>query len=181
MLDGASAFLPVPVPVSSYIDQLGKALREALDDEHADLQTALASAIAETAAELRLSPGQSPSSSVTSVRERRDDISILVLGDNLVVLPNMQISDDRLSNIAPDIRAAYRARLASGAGCGPDHQRLLTELQQQQALQRNTDGGSGSHRNLLQRRPRERRLSPCQTPTSRFSHWMRHTERRSTS
>jgi hypothetical protein len=78
---------------------------------------------------------------VTIVRQRRDDISILVLGDNLVVLPDMQICDDRLSNIAPDIRAAYRARLASGAGYGPDHQDLLAELQQQQALHRNSDGG----------------------------------------
>jgi hypothetical protein len=48
---------------------------------------------------------------VTIVRQQHDHISILVLGDNLVVLPDMQIADDRLSSIALDIRVAYRARL----------------------------------------------------------------------
>jgi hypothetical protein len=47
----------------------------------------------------------------------------------------------RLPGSAPEIRVAYRARLASGAGYGPDHQHLLIELQQRQALQRNTDDG----------------------------------------
>ncbi len=137
MLDGASAFRPVPVPVSSYVDQLGTKLLEALENDRADLQTALANGIAKTAAELRLSPGQSPSSTVTIVRERQGHISILVLGDNLVVFPAMHVTDDRLNSIAPDIRAAYQARLAAGAPYGPEHQHLLAELQQQQALQRN--------------------------------------------
>src|SRR5437773_2038730 len=79
-----------------------------------------------------LTPGHSPSSAVTIVREREDAIEIVVLGDNFVVLPDTVITDSRIDNVAPELRSAYRARLAAGLGHDTEHRSLLAKLQNEQ-------------------------------------------------
>jgi hypothetical protein len=142
MLDGASAFVPVPVSASTYADRLGRALQYSLSAyPDADLRAALAGAIQSTALELRLNPVESPSSTVTILRELGDHLDLLVLGDNLVVLPDETVTDDRVDQLDLPPRRKYRERLAAGAGFDEEHRAILRELQTQQAQRRNRAGG----------------------------------------
>lgn len=142
VLDGASAFRPVPVPASTYADMLGRSLRDALhDDPGTDLRRALADAISTTAHALDLSPGHSPSSTVSIARKRGDQVEILALGDSPVVLPDTVISDDRIDGLNLPERAKYRERLAAGTGYDGTHRTLLAELQARQVEHRNQPGG----------------------------------------
>ncbi|WP_116052011.1 hypothetical protein [Amycolatopsis palatopharyngis] len=142
LLDGASAFVPVPVPASTYADQLGRALQYSLAAyPDADLRAALAAAIQSTALELGLQPVESPSSTITILRELGDHLDLLVLGDNLVMLPDETITDDRVDRLELPPRRKYRERLAAGAGFDEEHRAILRELQTQQAQRRNRVGG----------------------------------------
>jgi hypothetical protein len=88
MLDGASAFRAVPVAAAVYADCLGRHLHHGLSVcPGDDLSGILGDAISRTARELGLSPGNSPSSTVTIIRQAGHDADVLVLGDGLVVLP----------------------------------------------------------------------------------------------
>ncbi len=109
VLDGASAHAPVPVSLSTYADTLGRHLRDHLDrDPEADL--------ADTTTWLGLVAGSSPSSTVTILRRRGGQVDVLILGDNLLVLPDRAITDTRLGNSDLPERARYRRRLAGGTG-----------------------------------------------------------------
>ncbi len=142
MLDGASAHTPVPVSPSTYADTLGRHLRDHLDrDPEADLADVLADAITGTTARLELVAGASPSSTVTILRRRGDHIDILMLGDNLLVLPDQTITDPRLDNLDIPEHRHYRQRLAAGTGFDDTHRDLLAALQRRQAACRNTLGG----------------------------------------
>ncbi|TCP57286.1 hypothetical protein EV191_1011240 [Tamaricihabitans halophyticus] len=142
MLDGASAFLPVPTAANLYADHLGRTMREHLAAEPAaPLRTVLAEAIGTTAAHFDLAAGTSPSSAVTIARIANGELELLLLGDNMAILPGEFRTDDRMDhlNLAP--RRRYRERLAAGTGYDTTHKELLRELQQQQAALRNVDGG----------------------------------------
>lgn len=142
MLDGASAFVPVPVSASDYADHLGRLIAADLTaDPSADLTEVLAEAIRSTAAYFDLHAGESPSSTVTIARERDDHLDILLLGDNTVILPDRTITDDRIDCLDLEPRRRYRERLAAGHGFDEEHHRLLRELQRQQAQYRNREGG----------------------------------------
>ncbi|WP_409496836.1 hypothetical protein [Amycolatopsis sp. cmx-11-12] len=142
MLDGASAFVPVPVPPSVYADALGAGLRRHLDaDPAADLTAVLADTIHDAAAHLDLRPGHSPSSTVTILRAHDGWTEILMLGDNLAVLPGLAITDPRLSRLDLQPSRCYRRRLAQGTGFDDTHRTLLRKLQTQQAARRNRPGG----------------------------------------
>ncbi|GAA3801941.1 hypothetical protein GCM10022380_19290 [Amycolatopsis tucumanensis] len=143
LLDGASAFVPVPVPASAYADYLGRFLADALTaDPAADLQEILAEGIKATAAHYDLRAGESPSSTVTIARERDEHLDLLLLGDNTVVLPGGEIlTDDRIDRLDLEPRRKYRERLAAGHGFDDEHKALLRELQTQQAQHRNRAGG----------------------------------------
>ncbi|SFP35918.1 hypothetical protein SAMN05421810_102355 [Amycolatopsis arida] len=142
VLDGASAFLPVPVPAATYADVLGKRLRDLLNaGPDRGLRDVLADGIAHTATVLGLSPGDSPSSTVTIVRQRDDDVDVLILGDNLVVLPDEVLTDDRMDQLDLPPRRRYRERLADGHGYDEEHQATVREQQVQQAERRNRPGG----------------------------------------
>ena len=96
MLDGASAFLPVPVPAALYAATLGCHLQHTLRAEPgADLRALLAAGIERTTYDLGPTRGQSPSSTVTIVREIAECIDVLVLGDNTVVFPDNAVTDAR--------------------------------------------------------------------------------------
>jgi hypothetical protein len=142
MLDGASAFLPVPVTAGAYAECLGGHLRDGLTEQPArDLKELLAAAIDDCAAELSLTPGKSPSSTVTIVRQEHDALDILVLGDNFVTLPEETITDDRTDQLNLAARRTYRDRLAAGSGYDDEHRTTLRELQIEQAKWRNREGG----------------------------------------
>ncbi|MFK0244485.1 hypothetical protein ACIQUM_07290 [Amycolatopsis azurea] len=142
VLDGASAFAPVPISPATYAHTLGGTVRDHLDrDPGVDLADALADAITDTTARLGLSAGASPSSTVTVLRRRGDHVDVLVLGDNLVVLPGRTITDPRLGNLDLPERGRYRRRLADGGGFDDTHRALLIALQRRQATYRNRAGG----------------------------------------
>jgi hypothetical protein len=140
VLDGASAFLPVAIPPSAYVDALGDNLLHRLPDA-ADLQTGLREAIRATARQLGLEPGRSPSSTVAMLRETTADVECLVLGDSMIAFPDQTIVDERLSHVAQQYRTRYRDRLRSGHGYDQDHREVLRKLQAGQARHRNRADG----------------------------------------
>lgn len=145
VLDGASAFTPVPVSAAIYADTLGRRIAELLTAEpSAELRSVLAEAIAHAAAKLDLRPGESPSSTVSILRETDTTIDVLVLGDSPVVIgapKPITITDDRLARLELPEQAAYRNRLAAGSGFDDEHAVLLAKLQHHQADYRNRTGG----------------------------------------
>lgn len=162
MLDGASAFVPVPVPASTYADLLGRHLRDALNAApDGDLRNILADGIEHTARRLGISPGNSPSSTVTIARQDGDEVDFLMLGDNVVVLPDRVLTDDRQDQLDLAPRRRYRERLTAGTGYDDEHHVLLVELQTRQAQLRNRPDGywiaeadpAAAEHALLVRRP----------------------------
>ncbi|MCG8919258.1 hypothetical protein L6E12_26130 [Actinokineospora sp. PR83] len=142
VLDGASAFRPVPVDPGTYAETLGANIFAALkEDQDQDLRTALAHAIRCTAQALQLHPGHSPSATVSIVRVNDTTIDTLVLGDSPIMLPNKTLIDDRLDSLGLPESAAYRERLAHGGGYDDTHRDTLSTLQIKQAQRRNTPGG----------------------------------------
>ncbi|MFI5589818.1 hypothetical protein ACIA5G_32545 [Amycolatopsis sp. NPDC051758] len=142
VLDGASAFRPVPVPASTYAADLGQHIADGLLGEpNADLRAVVRDAIDATARALALEPGNSPSSTVVILRRRGDQVDALALGDSVIILPGQIITDQRIDDLDLEQRRKYRERLASGTGYDEAHRHLLRELQTQQAAQRNTNGG----------------------------------------
>lgn len=141
VLDGASAFMPVPVKPSEYVDVLGAHLVSHLDRQDVGLRSILRDAIDAAIRQLGLTPGHSPSSTVAIVRVVADQVECLVLGDNLVAFPGQIITDDRLAKVAWEQRARYRERLLSGCGYDQEHRQALKELQAEQARYRNQPDG----------------------------------------
>ena len=142
MLDGASAFIPVPVPASIYAGHLAQQLAKIMNDQpEGDLRGILADAITATASDLNLRPGKSPSSTVIIVRQTGGYADCLVLGDSLAILAGQPITDDRLAEVGRKIREQYRGRLSEGYGYDQEHRRLLQGLQREQARHRNRPGG----------------------------------------
>ncbi|MEN2742735.1 hypothetical protein ABCS02_33585 [Microbacterium sp. X-17] len=142
MLDGATAFVPVPVTPEQYVDTLGGHLVETLTTQPATaLSVALADAIEQTARCLKLQIGKSPSSTVAIVRQQGEIVDYLVLGDTQIVTPAGIFVDNRIADVAITERARYRDRLATGGGYDQIHRGLLRDLQAKQAEHRNRDGG----------------------------------------
>jgi hypothetical protein len=142
VLDGASAFGPANPDPAAYVDCLGNHLRHALtSDPRADLSGALAAAIEATAAELELTPGLAPSSTVAIARWIDDRVDLLVLGDSQITTPLGTVRDSRLDSIGVSERSAYRSRLAGGHGYDAEHRALLVALQTVQAAHRNRPNG----------------------------------------
>lgn len=142
MLDGASAFIPVPVPAAVYAEHLAQQLAKVMDTRpEGDLRGILADSIANTAHDLDLRPGKSPSSTVIILRQTGSYADCLVLGDSLAILAGHPITDDRLAEVGRQLREQYRGRLAEGHGYDQEHRRLLQELQREQARHRNQPSG----------------------------------------
>lgn len=142
VLDGASAFRPVPVPASVYAADLGQRIADNLTAEpDAGLRAVVRTAIEETAHGLKLEPGNAPSSTVTILRRKNGQVDVFALGDSVAVLPRRTVTDQRIDDLDLDPRRTYLQRLASGTGYDETHRALLHELQTQQAARRNTEGG----------------------------------------
>jgi len=142
VLDGATAFVPVPVTPDQYVDTLGGHLVETVTKEPSiPLAAALSDAIEHASRQLGLLPGRSPSSTVAMVRQRGQNVDYLLLGDTQLVTPAGIIVDDRIAEVATIERARYRERLSNGGGYDQVHRDLLRDLQAKQAEYRNRDGG----------------------------------------
>lgn len=143
VLDGASAFRPVPVPAATYAETLGSAMAERLAaTPGVDLVTALADAIEATTESLSLTAGDSPSSTVAVARlNPEESCDLLVLGDTQIATATTVLRDDRITLVAAPERKAYRSRLKAGCGYDDEHRQLLARLQERQAEHRNRESG----------------------------------------
>lgn len=64
-----------------------------------------------------------------------------MLGDNLVVFPDAEVTDSRMDELDLAPRRAYQGYLAAGGGYDETLRSLLKELQTEQAERRNRPGG----------------------------------------
>lgn len=146
VLDGASAFEPVDLAPGDYAQALGQSIAAQLTEApHAELPTAVGEAIAAVVAKYDLSPGASPSSTVSILRTRTDEVDLYVLGDSPIHYgiggDAWSLTDARLADLALPERDAYRSRLRAGRGYDDEHRRRLRELQARQRQHRNRGDG----------------------------------------
>lgn len=148
LLDGASAFLPHDPARDGgwYARTLGCALAPLLVDDDRGLVDVVADAIRDVADTHRLTPGDSPCSTVTIARWTADVLEIYTLGDSPAAVYTADgsvtvIHDPRLEGVGAEHRAAYREHLRSGAGYDQQLRDLLADLQHAERPHRNTDGG----------------------------------------
>lgn len=146
VLDGATSLVPVPVTAQAYAHHLGRRLADQLTTRpRIDLRVGLAEAIRQTAETLDLRAGESPSSTVTVLREGANEYDVLVLGDTPVRWGTADgprgLSDNRLASIAASQRQAYRGHLRAGHGFDERHQESLRAIQRAQRRHRNIEGG----------------------------------------
>jgi hypothetical protein len=147
VLDGASGTTRGDQDGGWYADQLVTVLTPLLPDESRPLPDLLRQAIAEVTETHQLVPGESPSSTVAIVRWNADEVDALVLGDTAVIAfpadgsdPEV-IDDQRLSTVATEERAAYKADLSAGHGYGARHEDNLRRLVAAERHTRNTGPG----------------------------------------
>jgi hypothetical protein len=144
LLDGATALHPRERTAAWYVAQLSAELAAGLRAQPtADLPGLLAGAIANLAAQHRLVPGSAPSSTVALLRWTDTWVDALVLADSPVVAftdagPQV-LADDRIATLPRP--GGYRARLADGAGFGPEHVAALRVAGARTSRLRNVDGG----------------------------------------
>ena len=134
VLDGASGS-DTRVTVADYVDHLSGALIDVLDAESdMPLPHALSDAIRSTVGELRLMPGESPSSTVSIARHRGDEVDLLVLGDSPILLgPGGELqTDHRLARLDLPSRTKAYDRLRQGAGYDDVHRELVRAVRAEQ-------------------------------------------------
>jgi hypothetical protein len=146
VLDGASAFEPVDVAPDIYAELLGQHIADELNRaSDSSIPDAVAAAIRFTVDKLTLTPGASPSSTVTVLRVRPGAANLYVLGDSPIHYGTPDTSDvlvdDRLDAIARPERERYTGRLRAGYGYDEHHRAALIALQQAQREARNQPGG----------------------------------------
>ena len=146
VLDGASAFVPVQVDPASYAECLGERISERLrTDPDATLPAAVAAAIRDTVAELGLTTGPFPSSTVAILRARPGAADLFVLGDSPIHYGTRQaahlLADGRLDMVARAEGEHYTRRLRAGHGYDDGHLAAMVALQRAQRAVRNRPGG----------------------------------------
>ncbi|MFP5072723.1 hypothetical protein ACLFMI_24035 [Pseudonocardia nantongensis] len=144
VLDGATAIAPDVPPAEHYVDALLDTLRKGLST--GDLRTVIAEAIDSVSAELDLTPGDGPSSTVALLRWTDAGVDAAVLGDSTIILGTrdgheIRLCDERLETIAPTERQSYRERLQRGSGYDETHRQLLADVQANERHARNSNGG----------------------------------------
>lgn len=126
MLDGASAFVPVQVPAALNAQHLGSSIQQRLaSDLHADLTEVLGEAIANTADQLDLTPGHSPSSTVAIARQSEQGVDYLVLGDTQIAFPSERCRPSRPNTATAKARSA---RMAHGCITGRHDVQVLRAM-----------------------------------------------------
>jgi hypothetical protein len=145
VLDGASQPDPHQHDGGWLADTLGQQLRDRLTESPtADLTAVLADTIEATTRRHALTPGRCPSTTVSIVRWDTSTVDVLVLGDSPVIALTrddriLEIRDDRLAQVAPRERRAFRQ--AGTAGFGTDRTRQWRALVAAQGAHRNQPGG----------------------------------------
>lgn len=131
-----------------YAEQLTRAVAARIGELSLDLVQVAEQAIAEVAARHQLTPGSSPSSTLTMLRWTGPAVPIeaLVLADTALVVRGLDDSvsvycDTRIDVFAAEPHAAYRDRLSLGFGYDEDHKRLMRELGTFLSDGRNRPGG----------------------------------------
>lgn len=166
VLDGATSVRPDVPHAGDYVDALLDVLTVAVDSP-SDTRTAIADAIEVVAANLDLTPGASPSSTVAVLRERGDTVEAAVLGDSTIMLgftdgTEERLTDNRLWRVAVEDRTTIHERLRNGSGYDDQHDALLRDVQAVELRARNIRNGYwiaeadslAGHRSLLRRYPR---------------------------
>jgi hypothetical protein len=145
VLDGASAHDPEAPPADTYVTELCTALAEALA-AGSDTRSALRGSIAKVAHRLGVVEGKGPSSTVLLLRAVDARIELAALGDSTAILGLRdgrieRVTDNRIAQIALDLRDQYRQRLRAGHGFDATHRALLREIQHAERAARNRPGG----------------------------------------
>jgi serine/threonine protein phosphatase PrpC len=128
-------------------DALGRQLcRRLLEWPGADLVDVLRDAIGAVAREHKLTPGDSPSTTVSMLRWTDEELHALVLGDSPVVVLTTDggveaVRDDRLAEVAREDRQLYRSPTAPGGGFRNDRREQWQALADAQRAHRNRPGG----------------------------------------
>ncbi|BBH66462.1 hypothetical protein ACTI_31470 [Actinoplanes sp. OR16] len=123
---------------------IGTRLRDGLAEApRADLVGLLRSVIQAAARDFSLTPGQSPSCTVSMVRWNSEHIDVLALGDSPVIALTTdgkvtEIRDDRLSRVAEVEKKEFRE---SSALFGQDREEAWRKLVDAQRKVRNRSGG----------------------------------------
>ena len=145
VLDGASAFDSAAPPADTYVSDLCATLAASLR-AGSDARGALRAAIAEVAHRLNVPAGSGASSTVLILRQADDHVEVTALGDSTAVIGMRdgsveRVTDDRLSHVAPQLRARYRDRLRAGHGFDSTHRAILGEIQRAERASRNSPAG----------------------------------------
>lgn len=148
VLDGASSFATAEPEHDGgwYAERLKNALVHGLTSRPGDGTTDIVARAIEVAASAHEDPETCPTSTIAMARWSCKEVEIYVLGDSVAVLieedgSEVEVTDSRMSEVAPDVRAEYRRRLAKGHGFDAGHRELLQDLQARQVLARNRRGG----------------------------------------
>lgn len=146
VLDGASTPETTAHDGGWYADTLGRDLiQRAFEWKDTDLRDCLADAIETVTARAGFVPGESPSTTVTVFRWNENEAEALVLGDSPVVIDTFHgvevVRDDRLANVAQDLRRRYGDYLRQGHGYDDRHTQHLRQLVEAERAARNRPGG----------------------------------------
>lgn len=147
VLDGATSWGDKPAHDGGwYAQRLSDALAASLTgNPEASTVQVVADAIRMAASEHESRAEPCPESTIALVRWGSGEVETYALGDSLVTVfidgkPHT-ITDDRLTSVAPEIRARYHGRLRSGAGYDDAHWSIMADLQTQELRARNTSAG----------------------------------------
>lgn len=143
VLDGATAFEPSDIDPGLYAETLGQEIVNRLAKEQ--IASVVEAAICASANRLKVAPGRSPSSTVSILRTRAQDVDLYVLGDSPIYYGDAcaanELIDARISRVARTERAAYVEQLREGLGFTDRHRTVLRSLQAEQRRHRNRPGG----------------------------------------
>ncbi|ASU80352.1 hypothetical protein CDG81_21095 [Actinopolyspora erythraea] len=168
VLDGATSLRPTERTGGWYAAELAAALRPHLDSPaEPDLAESLEAAIAEVSTAHGLSPGDSPSSTVSVLRWNERLVEALVLADSPVVVFTGSgvdaVTDDRLDALRTPGNDGHREWLRDGGGFDERHHRELRAAVDATGRWRNVEGGfwvaeadpRAAHRAIRRDWPRE--------------------------
>jgi len=145
LLDGATSLRPGLRSGGWYASVLAGELAARLTGyPEMDLADLLAAAIRAVARDHDLTPGESPSSTVSLLRWDDEVVEGLVLADSPIAVETTDgvhmLEDDRIANL-PRPDGSYRDRLRGGEGYGADHVAALRTSATAVGRLRNTGGG----------------------------------------
>lgn len=147
VVDGATTISHAHPDGADYAETLTAALVRGANLAVDSLVDLLRYAITRTRDTLHLPGPTAPSAAVALAHLRPSRLDVAVLGDCTAAIgltdhPDpIVLHDDRLQALAPELRTAYRDRLAAGTGFDAEHAALLTHIRDAEIAARNTPAG----------------------------------------